>query len=121
MGNKFGCKVNETEQTTVNPTPLPDTREGLYSIFETFLEPSKRLEYYQNRSRVLLSRKEIEGWAYLQGWVADELVVKAKYDDAWETVEEPLKILQVRETESWHHEWLRKGQSSAYVRQGAVS
>ncbi|XP_033637587.1 uncharacterized protein LOC117298435 [Asterias rubens] len=100
MGNKFGCKVNETEQTTVNPTPLPDTREGLYSIFETFLEPSKRLEYYQNRSRVMLSRKEIEGWAYLQGWVADELVVKAKYDDAWETVEEPLKILQVRETES---------------------
>ena len=37
---------------------------------------------------------------YLQGWVGDELVVKAKYDQAWETVEEPFKILKMRESKT---------------------
>ncbi|XP_038050738.1 uncharacterized protein LOC119723908 [Patiria miniata] len=95
MGNKFGCEVIAEQENPASDVPLPKT-EGLFSIFETFLDPSKRLEYYTNMSIRMLSRGEQEAWAYLRGWMADELYVRAKYDEAWNAVEEPLKVLKAR-------------------------
>ncbi|XP_038050899.1 uncharacterized protein LOC119724049 [Patiria miniata] len=96
MGHKFGCQVNAEQENTASDVPLPDMRDGLFNIFETFLDPTKRLEYYENMSIRMLSSGEREAWAYLQGWMADELYVRAKYDEAWKAVEEPLKVLKAR-------------------------
>ena len=98
MGNKFGCQeIGKSKQGVSSDVPLPDTKEGLFSMFETFLDPSKRFEYYKNMSIKMQSSNEPEAWAYLKGWMADELFVRAKYDQAWETVEEPLQMLKQRE------------------------
>ncbi|XP_022102016.1 uncharacterized protein LOC110985352 [Acanthaster planci] len=96
MGNKFGCRTLGEKENTNSPIPFPETKEGLFSIFETFLDPSKRLEYYENMSIRMQASGEPEAWAYLRGWMGDELYVRAKYDEAWKAVEEPLRVLETR-------------------------
>ncbi|XP_038050735.1 uncharacterized protein LOC119723903 [Patiria miniata] len=94
MGNKFGCQVITEQKNTASAVPLQKTEEGLFSIFGAFLDPSQRLEYYKNMS--MLSSREQEAWAYLRGWMADELHMRAEYEEAWKTVEEPLQLLKAR-------------------------
>ncbi|XP_071798858.1 uncharacterized protein [Asterias amurensis] len=91
MGRKFDSKSTGGQQDLQESLPRPNTREELYSMLQTFLDPMKRLEYYDIKSEQMLAENEVVGWAYFKGWVGDEQVTLAQYSNALKTIEEPLK------------------------------
>ena len=91
MGRKFDSKSTGGQQDLQESLPRPNTREELYSMLQTFLDPMKRLEYYDIKSEQMLAENEVVGWAYFKGWVGDEQVTLAQYSNALKTIEEPLR------------------------------
>ncbi len=91
MGRQFDSKSTDGRQDLQKSLPPLNTREELYSMFQTFIDPVKRLDYYDAKSEQMRGENEVVGWAYLKGWVGDEQVTIAQYSKALKTVEEPLK------------------------------
>ena len=68
--------------------------ESVYNLFECFMDVKKLEQYFRCKTKQMKDKNKKKAWALLSGWLADQFMVQAKYDETWETLKDPLDWLQ---------------------------
>ncbi|XP_072034457.1 uncharacterized protein [Amphiura filiformis] len=95
-GFKIASPLLEAEDSAKERARLTSSKfaESIYHLFECFMDVQKLEQFFRCKVQQMKDKNEMEAWALLSGWLADQYMVQAKYSEAYQTLVDPMNWLK---------------------------